>query len=1257
MEEGNEKSVTENLVKRNMTTGQFELDLTEAIELNSEFLDMFVDNTIEFLNTLKSETLLNQDLRFRITNIPSFLKSPISSLRAKNIDKLVFVSGILKKIIQPISRRTSAKFECPSCLPKGTLVCTPNGLTPIELVKDVFAANKDLGIITCKARVIKTRKKKIWRINNEISCSGEHKWFVYRNGITKVIQTKHLKTNDILYKYEIMSDMQERTQPTKTNLLGRMQTQILQFIPSRWRTNKTGQSADNQIVSAGKIFNPNSRNTSDFSQTNQEKTYQIQNTIKDSFRTMQDKYFGVGKEALEIPKGHSELLLSAWKILWAKEEQQILSKVGKGRKDNVLRNLPEKRNVNCSSQRLKPSQQQVIELTSPLQLVPYKVALVNKETTATQMYDLIVPFYNNFILNNGVISHNCGTVLNVWQDGYKLKEPLHCSCGRRGGFKKISEDLIDIQTMEIEENIDEIGSRQPQKIAIILENELTAPDNNKFQVGNKIEILGVLKQTPKYIERDDSEKNICDYVISVIQINPIESYNDDVIISSEEMEKIQEIAKNDPLKKLSESIAPGLYGLETIKKASILFLTKGVTKLNNGERRRGEIHILIVGDPGCVDKDTEFFTEDGWKNISEYKSGDLVMQYNSDGTAELVDPIRYIKKKCEKFYRILTKNLDQKITPDHRVIYKSRQGNLQEQLAEEVYKRHIKNLTGFRGNFITTFSPKIKGWLNMSDEDIRLTIAIHADGSYRKGMNTNYCRVNIKKEYKKIRLRELLKANDIIYRERKLATGFSVFTFYAKRKTKTFGQEWFNCSLAQMKIIKEEIFNWDGNRKNVYRTCDKDSADFIQYILTSLGYCTSCHKYKSKKRKSIDYIVRMCSNKTISISKRPNRDYKKRIMFKEKSLDGFSYCFQVPSGMFIIRRNGKISITGNCGKSQLIQGIKQRVYNCRIADGKDASKAGIVCTVSKDQYTGKWGIEAGDIVLANKGYLLLDEADKLPQSDRQALHRPMEQGIVDVSKAGVHSSMSAETSILAVANPKMGMFDETIPIIKQIDFNPTLLSRFDLVFVLRDKPDELSDNKRADKILDVHFGGSESEIPIELIKKYFLYCSKLKPKLTKESVDKIKKIYTKLRAMSDLDQKRVGMPINNRHLEGLIRMSEASAKIRLSETVDESDVDIAEDLFMNSLGDIGFNKETGTIDLSGMSTSIKTGKKNKYLAVIELIRELEKSNGKLLSKKLIVPYIQKIMSMSYSEVDKILETLRQEGQIYEPKTNHYSLMD
>ncbi|MEM3092048.1 MAG: minichromosome maintenance protein MCM, partial [Candidatus Pacearchaeota archaeon] len=254
----------------------------------------------------------------------------------------------------------------------------------------------------------------------------------------------------------------------------------------------------------------------------------------------------------------------------------------------------------------------------------------------------------------------------------------------------------------------------------------------------------------------------------------------------------------------------------------------------------------------------------------------------------------------------------------------------------------------------------------------------------------------------------------------------------------------------------------------------------------------------------------------------------------------------------------------------------------RYVVGKSASGAGLTATVVRDEYLRGWSLEAGAMVLSHKGLVCIDELEKMDPNDRSAMHEAMEQQTITISKANVQATLRAETSVLAAANPKFGRFDPYQPIAQQIDLPPTLINRFDVIFPLRDMPDKKKDELIASHVLRAHQSeGEDMIISKELFRKYVAYAKqRIKPVLSDEAIKEIKRFYVELRNMPVSSESAVRpIPISARQLQALIRMSEASAKMRLSETVDSEDARRAIEIMKYYLMQVGWDYESNTFDI------------------------------------------------------------------------------
>ncbi|NCO11229.1 AAA family ATPase [Candidatus Pacearchaeota archaeon CG_4_9_14_0_2_um_filter_39_13] len=320
----------------------------------------------------------------------------------------------------------------------------------------------------------------------------------------------------------------------------------------------------------------------------------------------------------------------------------------------------------------------------------------------------------------------------------------------------------------------------------------------------------------------------------------------------------------------------------------------------------------------------------------------------------------------------------------------------------------------------------------------------------------------------------------------------------------------------------------------------------------------------------------------------------------------------------------------------------------RYVSGKAATAAGLTAAVVKDEFLRGWSLEAGAMVLSNKGLVCIDEIEKMSEHDRSTMHEAMEQQTVTISKANIQATLRAETSVLAAGNPKMGRFDPHTPIPQQIDISPALLSRFDVIFVLRDLPNKIQDEAIATHVLEEHKQKVIRDvIAPQLLRKYIAYSRKIKPRLSEEAVEEIKSFYIKLRNQSvrtDSDIKPI--PITARQLEAIIRLSEACAKVRLSDKVEPTDAKRAIDLVKFSLQQVGYDEETQTFDIDRV-TGIPSSKRGKFLMVKETISRLESRLGKLIPMEELQKELED--KVTQDELEEAITQLSKSGDIFRPK--------
>lgn len=261
------------------------------------------------------------------------------------------------------------------------------------------------------------------------------------------------------------------------------------------------------------------------------------------------------------------------------------------------------------------------------------------------------------------------------------------------------------------------------------------------------------------------------------------------------------------------------------------------------------------------------------------------------------------------------------------------------------------------------------------------------------------------------------------------------------------------------------------------------------------------------------------------------------------------------------------------GKSKIIEDVYERSPRVIKANGAGTTQAGLTASAVKDEF-GNWSIEAGGVVLADGGILVIDEFDKLSYQVMKSLNEPMEQLSVSVAKAGLVQTMSARTSILAGANPKYSRFDSYKSYDEQLNIPKSTISRFDLIFAITDSINYEKDLDKAKKILSQEFNEDVEVLSKEFMRKYVSYAkNNIFPTMDFMVIDKIAEFYAKTRQLG-ITNDDVGKPITMREMGVIYRLAVARAKLSLRDFVEMEDVDCAIRIYTNSLKSLGLSLET-----------------------------------------------------------------------------------
>ncbi len=340
------------------------------------------------------------------------------------------------------------------------------------------------------------------------------------------------------------------------------------------------------------------------------------------------------------------------------------------------------------------------------------------------------------------------------------------------------------------------------------------------------------------------------------------------------------------------------------------------------------------------------------------------------------------------------------------------------------------------------------------------------------------------------------------------------------------------------------------------------------------------------------------------------------------------------------------------GKSQLLRYAAVIAPRGLYTSGRGSTAAGLTAAVVRDKGGGMM-LEAGALVLADMGVCCIDEIDKMRPEDRVAIHEAMAQQTVSIAKGGIVATLNARTSVLAAANPVLGRYDDYQPFTDNVNLPITILSRFDLIFVLKDKPEPEQDRLIASHILGLQSKSATSVSPPikpEILRKYIAYAKRINPELTPRAAKLIEDFYLKMRGMY---QQTSTITITARQLESLIRLAEARARAALRDYVTEEDVLDVIELMKRSLAEVGVDIETGKPDIDVILTGKPKSMRDKFSIVIKTIKEFQEQKGYAEDEEL--KEALKEQGLSEDEISKLLNRLLNEGKVFTPKPGVYRL--
>jgi len=909
---------------------------------------------------------------------------------------------------------------------------------------------------------------------------------------------------------------------------------------------------------------------------------------------------------------------------------------------------------------------------------------------------------------------DCGAKLSVEQTERFLKEPLVCECGRKGGFKQIDRKLFDVRWIFIEEPFEIVTGEKPGEVSVYLKEDLTTPEmQRKTDPGNRLRINGIVKEIKKVFR--GKMKTQMDIFVEANYVEAAEIEWEEVVINPEDEEKIKELA-NDPdvYNKIVASIAPSIYGMDEIKEAVALQLFGGVGHyLPDKTKIRGDIHILLIGDPSCLVADERVIMSDG-----------TIMRIGEMGSRHL-ESINYNLHMGmgRKYGKATTFHLfkNQPIMEIVTETGKSIKGTLNQPVLilknrSREWKRMDKIKVGDRVCTITKIGCKKKSfveteWMDYNyyhkswhikipkfvDEDLASIFGyIIADGWIRKknvGFVINKDEIDILPKIQgcfekcfEVPLSSYERGK-IIYYEVNRSHLSKILSFLNEKRVPDFIFQSGNSVVASfLRWLYEgdgSAFSKGRGRTSVsLKSNNLELLRDVQILLLRFGIHARI-LWEDKKRtvkiegreivskpngslmiRRSESIIKFSKNMGFVSQKKKSKlekaveyaNHHVRRIHKERSEKIVKINKYSPQDVFDVEvpnyhrfvANG--IIVHNTGKSQLLKLIASIIPRGKYVGGRGATAAGLTATVVKDEeFGGGWMLEAGAMVLSNKGILCVDEFDKMSKEDQIAMHEGLEQQQISIAKASIVATLPAQVSVLAGSNPKFFRFDPMKSIVDQVDIPDTLLSRFDLKFALKDVPNVEQDEKLATHILETRLKPSRVEplIKPDFLRKYIAYARKnCKPEMTREAAEKLKKFYLEMRSMY------VGeaIAITLRQNEGLMRLAEASAKIRLSDKVEDKDAERAINIMRFSIQQLGYDYETGKIDID-RTEGVSASQRSKIHILLDIIDMLEKKIGKPVPKEEIIVAAEE-QGIKVNDTEELLRRLKTEGSIFEPRINY-----
>ncbi|MCG7844697.1 MAG: ATP-binding protein, partial [Methanomassiliicoccales archaeon] len=888
------------------------------------------------------------------------------------------------------------------------------------------------------------------------------------------------------------------------------------------------------------------------------------------------------------------------------------------------------------------------------------------------------------------------------QEGLFFREPMECykeqeGCGRTSGstkFQLLAEQslYVDTQKVEMQESPEGLrGGAQPERLTAFLEDDLAG----KISPGDRVVLNGILRSQQK---GQQLKSTLFDIDLAVLSMEFEQHEYEEVLISEEDEEMIRNEAKGpEVFRKIVGSIAPAIHGYDEVKESIALQLFGGTAKhLEDGTKIRGDIHILLVGDPGvakCVTGDAKVLLAD----CSEANIKELVESWLSRGEVKEVDDGEY----AEADFEVMT--------------FTSR-GYLEKGRAVRVWRRdsprRLIRVTTKSGRTLTTTSThplftQNGYWLaqrpaSMITEGNFLAVTVDEEPG------GNNCGYNHGVSWDEVVKREEVKAEErfvydievedthIFVTNGILSHNSQILRYMSEMAPRGIYASGKSSSAAGLCVAPGTIIVINDEERPIGEFVEsrmKAPREIEPGVWRQEVRVDGALSMRDDRHTDVRPVSALFRLRTPSFLVELETETGNSIIVTPETMLRAAFGPEMrwvrasditADDKLLIAPSGSARSEAIPTKVRAVREVRENlppfVYDLTVEGAHSFIGNGFLvhntAAAVKDEFgDGRWTLEAGALVLADKGLAAIDEMDKMTEQDRSSMHEAMESQRVSVAKAGITASLQCRCSMLGAANPKFGRFDDTEALASQINMPPALLSRFDLIFALTDKPNAVKDQRIAEHILKGHVRGELRNVPNpesikgidykrimeetdilkpifdrEFMRKYVAYAKRYTPVLNDEARQMIIDKYLSIRKLGEKQGSSV--PITARQLEAFIRLSEASARIRLSQVVGQEDADRAIKIVEHYLKKMA--SDDGTIDVDKLMTGTTRNERNRIALVRQLIHEHSDPRSGVSEVSLIQKAADR--NLSETELKEVLKKLKQAGDIFEVQAGHYKLI-